>query len=440
MTLHDMRVTRVTPPSSRVGASAPPSPAEVASTTSPEQALRAVMDSLAIHLQPIVEIASGDIVGYEALVRGPSGSAFASPLALFDAAREAGMLRELDRRCVTLALRTARLQGLPGWHALFINVEPISLRDIAVDPEVTAYARDGMLVVECVERALADHPAEVLRAAAALRRMGVRVALDDVGIHEDSITLMPFLRPEVVKLDRSLSVASATLAQARDIGAILAEAERTGAVILAEGIETSDDERRAIALGATLGQGWYYGRPGPSAARAARPSELPSAGRPADAAASPVDVAFPVRDPRVATKQDLLAFSTHLEMWAAASDERPIVVATFQTAERFTPATRRRYAKLAMQCSLVGALAIGIGDQPALGVRGADLDSGDDVANQWNVIVVGRHMAGALVARDLGDMDRPDGERRFQFVITYDRALVVEAARSILVRLAPITR
>jgi DICT domain-containing protein len=69
-------------------------------------------------------------------------------------------------------------------------------------------------------------------------------------------------------------------------------------------------------------------------------------------------------------------------------------------------------------------------------VRGAGLGLGDALRGEWNVIVVGPHHAAALVARDLGDTG-PDRDRRFEFALTHDRGLVLEAARSLLAWLAP---
>lgn len=397
-------------------------------------------DLLRIHLQPIVEIDSGDVVGYEALARGPSGTRLESPLALFEAAQRIGRVADLDRHCVAEAFRTARRLGVTRSHMLFINVEPSRLMEVAHDPEVADYARAGQLVVEFLERDLADRPADLIAAAALLRGHGIRIALDDVGTHEDSITFMPLLRPDIIKLDRSLIIATPDRRQASDIGAVLAEAERSGCTILAEGVETDEHEHRARALGARLGQGWRYGRPAAephishTAAATARPAHVPVVG------STPVDVAFEARTARSATKRDLLAFSRHLEDWAAASDERPILLATFQTDARFTPGTRRRYAVLATRCSLVGAMGVGLDDRPAPGIRGWSLAANDALVDQWNVVVLGRHIAGALIARDLGGSFDDERDRQFEFVITYDRTIVVEAARTLLARVIPITR
>lgn len=397
-------------------------------------------DLLTVHLQPIVEIGSSEVLGYEALARGPAGSPLESPLAMFEAAARFDRVAELDRRCVAQAFRTAHRLGIPRSHALFVNVEPTSLLDLAQDPELASYAGAGTLVVEFLERDLADRPADLIAAATLLRRQGVRIALDDVGTHEDSITFMPLLRPDIIKLDRSLIIASPDGRQASDIGAILAEAERTGCTILGEGIETDAHEHRAIAFGARLGQGWRYGRPSGGPGVVATRAHLPSPTEESMVPSTPVDVAFTARTPRIAAKRDLLAFSRHLEGWASASDERPMLLATFQTDARFTPGTRRRYAELASRCSLVGAMGVGLDEHPAPGIRGWSLAANDELVGQWNVLVVGRHIAGALIARDLGGAVDDEMDRQFEFVITYDRTLVVDAARSLMARVIPFTR
>ncbi len=84
----------------------------------------------------------------------------------------------------------------------------------------------------------------------------------------------------------------------------------------------------------------------------------------------------------------------------------------------------------------MGALGEGMPVAPAPGVRGAVLRHDDPVRGEWDIAVVGPHFAGALVARDLGD-DGPDLDRRFDFVLTYERELVVDIASALLARVAP---
>ena len=96
--------------------------------------------------------------------------------------------------------------------------------------------------------------AERLRAAARA------IALDDVGIEPESLAFIPLLRPEVVKLDLALFCTTSGPDTITVTGAVRAYAEEYGAEVVAEGIEPAADLTRAQVLGATLGQGWWWGR------------------------------------------------------------------------------------------------------------------------------------------------------------------------------------
>src|ERR1700689_1592633 len=117
------------------------------------------------------------------------------------------------------------------------------------------------LFVELTERPLIDTPAELLATVRRIRELGARIALDDVGADPRSLALMPFLAPELIKLDLRLVQGNPSRQIAEIVHAVGAEAERTGALVLAEGIETEAHRRRALALGARYGQGWLFGRP-----------------------------------------------------------------------------------------------------------------------------------------------------------------------------------
>jgi DICT domain-containing protein len=132
----------------------------------------------------------------------------------------------------------------------------------------------------------------------------------------------------------------------------------------------------------------------------------------------------------------LLATTRYLESKAADSGEPPVLLSCFQHARHFTAATARRYARLAAESPFVAAFGADLGSAPARGVRGAALPAGDQLHREWNVILVGPYFGAALVARDLGD-GGADGYRRFEYALTYDRALAIEAARSLLRRLEP---
>ncbi len=165
-----------------------------------------------------------------------------------------------ERRCAA-----ASQGGVGPERALFVNVEPSSAASWVPeigDPLLEEALEQFPLVVELTERALPNHTTDLIPLAEDLRRRGARIALDDVGTDPRSLALMPFLRPDVIKLDLGLLHNSPSREIAEVVHAVNAEAERTGALILAEGIETEDHLRRALALGASYGQGWLFGRPG----------------------------------------------------------------------------------------------------------------------------------------------------------------------------------
>ena len=120
---------------------------------------------------------------------------------------------------------------------------------------------------------------QILAAARRLRGAGCAIALDDVGADPASLAFMPLLRPEVVKLDLELLRTVEDIDTITVALAVRAYAERTGAEVVAEGIETEEDRLRALVLGATLGQGWLWGRP-TAEPRPCRPEACGSRRRP----------------------------------------------------------------------------------------------------------------------------------------------------------------
>jgi EAL domain-containing protein (putative c-di-GMP-specific phosphodiesterase class I) len=216
--------------------------------------------------QPIVELSTERTVGFEALTRGVDDrSAAGNSDALFEWAHRTGRLRELDWASRMTAMRSAlALRFAPGC-GLFINIEPAALGGrVPPDfpPLVEAIRESGMaVVVEFTERELTDNVAGLLRLGDWVREQGWSVAIDDVGADPDSLALLPLLKPEIIKLDLRLIQSRTTVDVAQIVNAVNAEAGRTGALVLAEGIETEHHAALAVSMGAHLGQGWFYGRP-----------------------------------------------------------------------------------------------------------------------------------------------------------------------------------
>lgn len=392
--------------------------------------------------QPIIALDSGRVVAYEALARGPQGP-LATPDALFAAARDAGRLAELDGACRSAAFHGAVAHSLVAPLTVFVNVEPEVLDSAPLDVllEIAEQAPGRLRVVmEITERALAARPAELLRTVERVREVGWGIALDDVGAQAASLAFMPILRPDVVKLDLRLVQERPGPAVAEIMNAVNAYAERTGALILAEGIEDETHLRFARALGATLGQGWLFGRPAAGAAAQLVVDELvlptpivgPAGGMDASPfACLPANVLL-----RRSAKTLLIEVSKQLEREAMRLGPTCVVAATFQEARHFTASTAQRYRDLVDRVGFVCALGEGLPAEPLPGLRGATITVGDPIRGEWDLVVLSPHFSAALLARDLGD-GGPEADRMFDYALTYDRDTVIRAASALLARIAP---
>jgi len=406
--------------------------------------------------QPVVHLQTRTVIGYEALARGPEGTELYTPDALFAAARAQGTLGELDWACRIAAFDGAVKAHLPSTLELFVNVEAAALN--APPPPGTAAALSAAgglsVVIELTERDLTGDVAGLLRAVERARAQGWRIALDDVGAAPASLALLPFLRPEIIKLDLSLIHTTTNTATIEILTAVTAEAARTGATLLAEGIETEDHAQLAVRMGARLGQGWLFGRPAPlptfpmRAPAPSRPRPLinvayrvlkapPAArtttlGTPYSVVVASVNTAKGAQ--QVATKPVLHAISTQLERRALAQGHSVVVLGVFQHARHFTGATAQRYRDLAVHSSYIAAFATDLHPDPMPGVKGTTLPEDDPLVGQWCVLVVAPLFTGALIASDLGDTS-PDPQRRFHLYVVYDRPTVIAAATTLLHRI-----
>ncbi len=363
--------------------------------------------------QPIVDLDNGVVVAFEALARGPVGHPLAArPDLMFEAARTAGCVGQLDETCRSAALRGARAARLASPWTLFVNVEPAGIEwalSQSSDRSPESFVVDDLpVMVEITERDLVRNPTALLRFVDHVRSVGCGIALDDVGAVRESLALLPLLRPDVIKLDLRLVQQRPTSDIAQIFSAVNAEAERTGATVLAEGIETEAHLDFARGLGARLGQGYLLGRPGDLPETPPPPATpVPMRPRvPLRHTDSPFELASAQTRPRSSAKPLLVEISKQLEREALRHGESVVILATLQHARFFTASTAKRYRQLAHGVAFAALLGEGIAPSPLPGLRGGDLAPADPLLGEWDVAVLGPHFAAALVARDLATPER----------------------------------
>lgn len=392
--------------------------------------------------QPIVDLATRETIAFEALARPPAGAAFESPGPLFAAAKRVGLVAELDFACRRAAIEGAA--SLPPGATLFVNIEPEVIGATPPEQHASLFesAPDGLhVVLEITERALTDRTPELLVAVEAARAAGRSIAIDDVGTNPEAVALLPFVRPDVLRIDGSLVQGGAGRKAAYVAVAVRAYAEQTGAMVLAECIEDAAHLDAALAFGATAGQGWLFGRPGPIPAGTALHSSVRRLTLPAleHAATSPFCALRAAgAEPRVATHAVVKAIGRQLESEAIVCVGRPVVLSSFQSAQRFSEVTEH-YDSLGHRCAFVAAFGVGIDPAPTPAVRGIPIVADDVLADEWAVVVTGPRFQGALVARDMGDPGGGDG-RRYEFVVTHEAGLVQAAVESLMRRVVASAR
>ncbi|HJV71258.1 GGDEF domain-containing protein [Ideonella sp.] len=254
-----------------------PSPRTGAGPALADEVERIIAGSaIAPHFQPIVDLSSGQILGFEGLTRGPSDSFLHSPVALFEAAVATGRLFELER-CAIRSIVSAfgRLQ-LPG--RLFINVSPQVITEAAGFHDALQETLRGAglaatrIVVELTETHAVHDTDRLLDAIAALRALGLVVALDDLGEGFSSLKRWTVVRPDFVKIDRHFvdGLSQDPLRQ-QFIRSILDMARSAGCHVVAEGVETESDLAVLRELGMHSAQGYLFAKPTASPRTSVRP-------------------------------------------------------------------------------------------------------------------------------------------------------------------------
>jgi len=218
--------------------------------------------------EPIVEVKSKTVYGYEALARGPQGTDLQAPLALFALAEREDLVFELDCLCRESGLRGA--EGFPEGTRLFLNIRPTTIHDpnfraerlISTLRACELSPRD--VVFEISEQESIRNFDAFKEVRDYYRGLGFRFALDDTGAGYAGLEALVEVSPDFIKVDRAfVSGIDHDPIRKEMLGALQRVSEKTSAQLIAEGLDTLEELETVGELGIAFWQGWLFGKPTP---------------------------------------------------------------------------------------------------------------------------------------------------------------------------------
>ena len=231
-----------------------------------------ISDHLKFHLQPVVHLGTGEVYGYEALVRAQQHGPLIGAWPLLQAAAAHGQARAFDAQARRTAIRQAYPQ-LGADQQLFINFAPgvVYNPDICLQTTFAACREVGAdfsrLVFEVTESEAFPDLRLLRSILERYQQEGAQVALDDLGAGQTSLSYLAELQPDIVKLDRALiSGLHENDRRVPLVTALIGYAHDLGIRVVAEGIETPGELTLMMTLGADYAQGYFLGRPAPEVA------------------------------------------------------------------------------------------------------------------------------------------------------------------------------
>jgi EAL domain-containing protein (putative c-di-GMP-specific phosphodiesterase class I) len=225
--------------------------------------VQAVLDcdeALTPVFQPIVELATGRIAGFEALTRFTRAKPSRSPDLWFAQARRCGLGPALEAKALTVALA---VPGRPPATFLSLNVSPAALSSAEVGAALPGDLSD--IVIELTEGEVFSSDGALDAQLVALRARGARIAVDDAGAGYAGLQQLVRVKPEILKIDRSLITGiDEDESKMALLEALARFASTTGAAVCGEGIENVEELRMLARADTTYAQGYALARPGPA--------------------------------------------------------------------------------------------------------------------------------------------------------------------------------
>lgn len=232
--------------------------------------LKNILDQSEIRVvfQPVVSLSDAEIIGYEALSRGPHGSILERPDALFATAAKFDLVWELEYLCRASALEKAK-DIIPN-KMIFLNVDPKIINDPRFQKGQTQdmlrrfQANAGNVIFEITEKTAIDDYKSFCRILDNYTSQGYKIAIDDTGSGYSGLRTLAETRPNFIKVDMELvrDIDKDNLKQAM-MKALYDFSVSTNSKIVAEGIETQGELSTLINIGVPYGQGFFLQRPHP---------------------------------------------------------------------------------------------------------------------------------------------------------------------------------
>jgi len=239
-----------------------------------ESSLRGALerDEFELHYQPKVDLHSGRIVGVEALLRWRHPSlGLVAPSQFIPLAEETGLIVPIGRWVLNTACRQNmdwQRQGLPA-VTVAVNLSMRQFADVNLLQDIAQALRDSgmpakLLHIELTETMVMQNPARAEAMLKAITAMGIRVAMDDFGVGYSSLAQLKGFPIDTLKVDRSFIRNLPDSEQDRAITtAIVAMAKTLGLKVVAEGVETAEQEAFLRGIGCDESQGYHFSRPVP---------------------------------------------------------------------------------------------------------------------------------------------------------------------------------
>jgi EAL domain-containing protein (putative c-di-GMP-specific phosphodiesterase class I) len=222
------------------------------------------------HFQPIVDLRSGELCGFELLARWCCPvRGWISPDIFIPLAERDGWIDELTRMLFREGF--SAMAPLAGSLALSINISAVQLRDLTLSSRIQGIAVEAgfspeRLIVEITESAVAQDLDSARAVARGFKAMGARLALDDFGTGYSSLSRLQSLPFDELKVDRTFVGSMTSQRDSRKIvAAVVGLGQGLGLTTVAEGVETLEQAEMLRWLGCELAQGWYFRRAVPAA-------------------------------------------------------------------------------------------------------------------------------------------------------------------------------